>query len=301
MSGEAVESILSAVATQQDMGAIGKRPRDVVHIHNQSQVEELRQLDIRAASATLVAFDAEWWHVVGEDAGVHVLQLAFPDGCVYVLQVNNRPPLRQTCTWKELFSRQDDPPLGIPPAVCSMLQRPSCTVVGWGVAKDLIRLLRTSPLLLKSFSSKDVVDIQMLAGATINLDRYAVKNNKGSFGPRLDDAAEALLGEPMAKDTEITMSNWSATELSAEQVKYAVEDVWITLRLYKLLAQRSVQSMSRSAPTNRTGNDEPVVQGEKRALVGITCDRCGLKGMTSETVLQDHRGSNGCLTRARLA
>lgn len=173
--------------------------RTVVIAHK-TEAHAIQQLASDAADADLVAFDAEWLHTSPPSAGAHVLQLAFPAAeRVYVVQL------------LQVGQAVLEP-------VHSMLRRQSCLVVGWGIECDTERFpsLRGRAL--------DIQPIACLAAFHVACQR------------RLDEVVQRLLQVHMDKSQEVTLSDWSQPRLSQAQVRYAVQDVVMTLRLYLHLA-----------------------------------------------------------------
>lgn len=196
-------------------GFLESSPAKIACIRKGRKLAKLRRL---ASSADLVAFDCEWRPSSPHSAGVHVLQLAFAKSrTVYVMQVG-------------LLGAR------MPVEVLQMFVRPSCTVVGFGVGEDVIRLRHLSGALSSLDAHTDIVDIQCLAGARAFLMEHGREGNYGTRGGTLDRVSQVLLGQTMNKDPMLTCSDWSASTLSHEQITYAAMDAWTTLRLYLTLA-----------------------------------------------------------------
>jgi ribonuclease D len=160
-----------------------------------------------AATADLVAFDAEWvpdW-TMGSDNPISVLQLAFPTSRrVYVLQL-------------EPLSRK------LPQAVQMMLVNPEVTKVGFAVShKDAAKLMRSGIVVTKG----TIVDVQDRCAAALGVAWSAGSSLS------LKQAAQCLLGCVLFKDKRCACSDWSSEKLTPEQVRYAALDAWVALRLY---------------------------------------------------------------------
>eukprot|EP00928_Gymnodinium_smaydae_P021232 TRINITY_DN18266_c0_g1_i1.p1 TRINITY_DN18266_c0_g1~~TRINITY_DN18266_c0_g1_i1.p1 ORF type:complete len:429 (+),score=47.97 TRINITY_DN18266_c0_g1_i1:47-1288(+) len=280
LTGEAAAARVDTHDALRYSSRIKEVPEDIVHVSDATQIRELEEFNRDSACATLVAFDAEWWSQSSDAAGVHVLQLAFPESRrVYVLQVQQIGH----ALLKEAFS--------------STFLRPECKVVGWGIRQDLKRLSHTSPL-LEGISSQDIVDIQMLAGIEVNRFKHGVAANAGFFRPRLDDAAETLLKVQCEKDYEVTMSDWSAARLSKVQVRYAAMDAWITLRLYLFLAGALAPRLTCASDPVEDKAEAPSCSGSTQDIPNarnLRCDRCGLVGFNSQSHLNAYRGGKKCL------
>eukprot|EP00490_Sorites_sp_Unknown_P014508 CAMPEP_0114646982 /NCGR_PEP_ID=MMETSP0191-20121206/5505_1 /TAXON_ID=126664 /ORGANISM="Sorites sp." /LENGTH=206 /DNA_ID=CAMNT_0001859975 /DNA_START=128 /DNA_END=748 /DNA_ORIENTATION=+ len=152
--------------------------------------------------ADLVAFDAEWVpDFKGSNHPISVLQFAFPSSCkVYVVQLARVGNL--------------------PAEVQVMLVNPGVTKVGFGVDfKDTEKLATTGI----SVYQDSIFDVQHCCARLLGFSR-----------PGLRRAAQELLGYALKKDRRCCLSDWSASELSMEQVEYAALDAWVTLRLFYL-------------------------------------------------------------------
>lgn len=272
---------------------VEERPRSIIHIAHSTENDKLERLRTHAAAVTLVAFDAEWDPHSDESAGVHVLQLAFPEPpCVYVLQIRGIGE-------------------SMPSEVYNMFVRPTCKVFGWGVQKDRIRLAHTAPQ-LRALHPHHIFDIQNIAGARISFLECGEALNAGPLGPRLDAAASKLLGFHLSKDLAITTSNWDSPSLSQLQVQYAAMDAWVTLRLYLALCEgltaagtilASVDSELASAHSMRSLMGLPELSAaelreqQKRYLLqrNQTCELCGLGGITSDKTMAAHLRGKKCM------
>lgn len=162
-----------------------------------------------AASADVVSFDAEWvpdWSY-GSDNPISVLQLAFPASRrVYVLQL-------------ALLGNK------LPQEVQMMLVNPEVTKVGFAVChKDLKKLSRTGIAVTQA----SVVDVQTQCAAALGVSWECATSLS------LRQAANELLGCNLVKDKRCSCSDWSAEQLSEEQICYAALDAWVPLRLYYL-------------------------------------------------------------------
>eukprot|EP00435_Cladocopium_sp_Y103_P074925 s200_g52.t1 len=152
--------------------------------------------------AELVAFDAEWVpDFKGSNHPISVLQFAFPSSCkVYVVQLARVGNL--------------------PAEVQMMLVNPRVMKVGFGVDfKDTEKLATTGI----SVYQDSIFDVQ-----------HSCAHLLGFARPGLRRAAQELLGYALKKDRRCCLSDWSASELSMEQVEYAALDAWVTLRLFYL-------------------------------------------------------------------
>lgn len=152
--------------------------------------------------AELVAFDAEWVpDFKGSNHPISVLQFAFPSSCkVYVVQLARVGNL--------------------PAEVQMMLVNPRVMKVGFGVDfKDTEKLATTGI----SVYQDSIFDVQ-----------HSCAHLLGFARPGLRRAAQELLGYALKKDRRCCLSDWSASELSIEQVEYAALDAWVTLRLFYL-------------------------------------------------------------------
>lgn len=192
-----------ALATHQD--ALPEEPREIVLVTSLSS-GACDTLCADAASADLVAFDAEWapdraW---GSDNPISVLQLAFPASRrVYVIQLG----------------RLDGK---LPPPVCMMLVNPEVTKIGFAVDQgDIAKFARSGIALTKG----SVVDVQELSWKSLGM-----ATAYGCLG--MKHAALGILGFAMNKDKRLSCSDWASKQLSPEQVRYAGLDAWVTLRLY---------------------------------------------------------------------
>jgi hypothetical protein len=178
-----------------------------VMVVNSTSSGAYAQLGSEAATADLVAFDAEWvpdW-TMGSDNPISVLQLAFPSSRrVYVLQLE---------------------PLGrkLPQAVQMMLVNPEVTKVGFAVShKDTEKLMRSGIVVTKG----SIVDVQDRCAAALGV----AWSTRSSLS--LKRAAQSLLGCVLDKDKRCACSDWSSEKLTPEQVRYAALDAWVALRLY---------------------------------------------------------------------
>mmetsp|Transcript_31863 Transcript_31863/g.59927 ORF Transcript_31863/g.59927 Transcript_31863/m.59927 type:complete len:253 (+) Transcript_31863:51-809(+) len=183
--------------------SLPEEPREILVV-NSTDSNAFVSLCWDLMTADVVAFDAEW--VPDErdsDHPISVLQFAFPTTCqVYVLQLHR---------------------IGkIPPPVQQMLVNPWVTKVGFGVdCKDADKFITTGIRMYR----ESVVDMQQVFADLLGRATYR-------FGLRR--AANDLLGYALDKDASCTCSDWSARDLSPEQVKYAALDAWVTLRLFYL-------------------------------------------------------------------
>jgi len=182
-----------------------EEPREIVLVTSLSS-GACDTLCADAASADIVAFDAEWapdrtW---GSDNPISVLQLAFPQSRrVYVIQL------------RRLNGK-------LPQAVSMMLVNPEVTKVGFAVDQgDIAKFARSDIALTKA----SVVDVQELSWKSLGMTTAY-----GCLG--LKDAAVGILGFMMNKDKRLACSDWASQELRPEQVRYAGLDAWVTLRLY---------------------------------------------------------------------
>lgn len=176
---------------------------ELILVVNSSSSGAYSSLCVDAASADLVALDVEWTPDLSKDSDnpISVMQLAFPASKrVYVLQLD----------------RLDGK---LPTAVQMMLVNPGVTKVGFAVDSGDVAKLATSRIAVTRGSIVDAQDESMRAMGVTR-------------PPGLKRAAFELLGFELAKDRRVTCSDWSSKELTAEQVRYAGLDAWVTLRLY---------------------------------------------------------------------
>jgi len=182
-----------------------EEPREIVLVTSLSS-GACDSLSADAASADLVAFDAEWApdRTSASNNPISVLQLAFPTSRrVYVVQL----------------SRLDGK---LPRAVSMMLVNPEVTKVGFAVDRgDIVKFARTGIAVTKG----SVIDVQELCWKSLGM-----ATPYGRLG--LKHAAEEILGFNMYKDKRLSCSDWASDELSPEQVRYAGLDAWVTLRLF---------------------------------------------------------------------
>jgi hypothetical protein len=192
-----------------DSEAIPAEPSEV-YLVNAWGTAAFHHLKKDATEAAVVAFDAEWrpdWS--GSDNPISVLQLAFPKTKrVYVLQV-------------QLLGGK------LPVEVQMMLVNPGVTKVGFGVdAADTAKLQRTGIAVTRD----SVVDVQPGCAKAISL----LTGDRAQAGPTgLKRAAQQLLGVTM--DKRLACSDWASDRLTADQIRYAALDAWVTLRLFYLV------------------------------------------------------------------
>lgn len=159
-----------------------------------------------ALTTSVVAFDAEWKPdtTQGSNHPIAVLQLAFPTSMrVYVIQMNRMRNI-------------------LPAEVRQLLLNPMVRKVGFAMATHDIAKFHRSRIRVAPSS---LLDIQGYCAALMGLP------DRSLLG--LQRAAEELLGfYGMVKDKRLSCSKWDSPELTAEQVRYAAMDAWVTLRLF---------------------------------------------------------------------
>ncbi|ETV74246.1 hypothetical protein, variant [Aphanomyces astaci] len=131
------------------------------------------------------------------DLGVTVVQLAFPNGHVFVLDC------MATCVTV--------------PAVFDRLCRPWIVVTGFCVSGDLDRLVGSYPALARTFQSPH--------WTCIDLRRVAMSRVRRLAGVGLASLAFTFLNHTMPKHQQC--SDWAARPLTAAQVEYAALDAHI--------------------------------------------------------------------------
>lgn len=199
---------ISIAAARSQSSTLPEEPREIVLVNSSSSGAH-DSMCADAASADLVAFDAEWRPdcYEGADHPISVLQLAFPTSRrVYVVQLG--------CFGGKL-----------PDSVSTMLMNPDVTKVGFAVDHgDIEKFARTGI----SVTRGSVVDVQ--DDCWKRLLSHGISTAYGRLG--LKKAAELLLEYRMNKDKRLSCSDWASAALTPEQVRYAGLDAWVTLRLY---------------------------------------------------------------------
>jgi len=198
----------NGASARSQSDALSEEPREIVLVNSPTSGAH-DSLCADAASADLVAFDAEWRPdcYEGADHPISVLQLAFPASRrVYVVQLGR-------------YGGK------LPDSVSMMLVNPEVTKVGFAVDHgDIDKFARTGIAVTRG----SVVDVQDQCWK--RLLALGMSTAYGRLG--LKKAAEKLLGYRMNKDKRLSCSDWASTELTPEQVRYAGLDAWVTLRLY---------------------------------------------------------------------
>lgn len=199
---QVLDNRLARQASQ--LGNLAEEPEEVLLVNSVSS-GAYRSLCADAAKADLIAFDAEWKpdQAYGSDNPISVLQLAFPiSRRVYVLQLN----------------RMDNK---LPAEVKMMLVNPEVRKVGFAVDLNDRAKMARSGIALTNGSVTDVQELCAKAlGVIANAQSLSLKN-----------AAFGLLGLNLDKDKRLSCSDWSQSDLTSEQVRYAALDAWVPLRL----------------------------------------------------------------------
>ncbi|RHZ15826.1 hypothetical protein DYB37_008581 [Aphanomyces astaci] len=183
------------------------------------------------------------------DLGVTVVQLAFPNGHVFVLDC------MAACVTV--------------PAVFDRLCRPWIVVTGFCVSGDLDRLVGSYPALARTFQSPH--------WTCVDLRRVAMSRVRRLAGVGLASLASTFLNHTMPKHQQC--SDWAARPLTAAQVEYAALDAHI-VRVLLLYFTADLKEPT-ICSTSTTSDDPPPgtrdlmhVFGYSRGSIGPVGLRC---------------------------
>lgn len=116
------------------------------------------------------------------------------------------------------------------PYVCASLSNylasPHNRFIGIGIKADVVKLLEDHGLHLVNY-----VDLRNLAAQVLG-DREILRSSE------LKTFAECLLGKIVEKPQNISMSRWDSQLLSADQVKYATVDAFVSFEIGRRLYSR---------------------------------------------------------------
>ncbi|GFU03405.1 exonuclease 3'-5' domain-containing protein 2 [Nephila pilipes] len=161
-----------------------------------------------------IGIDCEWVTVENERKPVSLLQLATDSGfCVLV---------RLSCI----------PVWLMPSALIELLSNEAILKVGVGVSDDANKLFNDYALEVHGF-----VDLRYLAK-----DLKEVQGKSMS----LKSLAVELLGIDLNKSKELRCSDWNASNLSEDQIKYAASDAIIAAKIFTMIQRRKSKWLFKS-------------------------------------------------------
>eukprot|EP00403_Amphidinium_massartii_P014499 CAMPEP_0178426594 /NCGR_PEP_ID=MMETSP0689_2-20121128/29313_1 /TAXON_ID=160604 /ORGANISM="Amphidinium massartii, Strain CS-259" /LENGTH=347 /DNA_ID=CAMNT_0020048281 /DNA_START=107 /DNA_END=1146 /DNA_ORIENTATION=+ len=174
-----------------------------IHLVSSESSEAYQSLVEEAATASLVAYDAQWTPDFdgGTDNPVALLQLAFPwTGNTYVLQL----PLLDG---------------GCPAEVRRLFESAKVKAVGYASEIDMHKLQITGINVDRS----TLIDLQPWSEAEMG-ENESVKQG---WRVGLKRAAWSVLDFELDKSAVVATSNWEREELTPTQVEYAALVVWV--------------------------------------------------------------------------
>jgi 3'-5' exonuclease len=182
-----------------------------------SKVTALSSIEDRPA---VIALDCEW-DTKREAPGSHLRK----SGLLALMQIAFRLNGKMTAMLLKLpRSRSNEKPLK---AIQALLTSSEYTFVGVRVKND-IDMLGRDFLNDESLSNR----VKFIDLSTFARNRDMVQRGNAS----MKEVVQSVLGEELEKAEYVRCSKWSSTELSNEQVKYAVLDVVKPLEVFEKLA-----------------------------------------------------------------
>ncbi|GFU03400.1 exonuclease 3'-5' domain-containing protein 2 [Nephila pilipes] len=175
---------------------------DTIEKWNLHEIEIVRKFN----KCKVIGIDCEWVTIEEERKPVSLLQLATDSGfCVLV---------RLFCF----------PVSSIPPTLIEILRNEAILKVGVGIFEDTNKLFSDYCLEVRGF-----LDLRFL---TKDMKELQGKNMS------LQSLGLVLIGVDLNKSKELRCSDWNASNLSEEQIKYAADDAIIAVKIFMELQRR---------------------------------------------------------------
>jgi len=177
-----------------------------------SRKKALSSLQKDAENAAVVGLDTEF--MTQSKNSVAVLQLAFENGNVYVIQLIGVPV--------------------VPQVLFDILTNKNIFKAGVNIKNDVQRLVKHDARLAGTASSGGRI------GPLLHLDREELLRSAssdpanasgGGLKCNLQYLTKKYLGIELGKDMTVTVSNWEAPILSIEQIRYAADDALASLNV----------------------------------------------------------------------